>query len=402
MNSDDQMDDLLRDAGGRWRATNPGTTHDVDFDALAPVSGARSWRTRWLVIASAAAVVAAVAIGGTWLGTHQTHDANTGAAGPGDGAAEPTTWGGLTGTEWSIFDVTTETSTSSDTLGADQSTASLHIHSDGSFTGSDGCNSMSGTARITATQLTFGPVSIPAIGCVDSNVNKVAAAVDAILQGSVTWIIGNAGGANDLSIEHAGIGSIIYFGARPPSPPVLDPTKMAGTWQLVEYDQTSEGGGSGGSADGSGSATGSGSSNGFGDLLVIDADGTFKVQHRCYADSGEVSIDTGTAVWIGVHLDGSIPCPAIADQKDEQDRTALVDSILTGATTWKIDSSGQLRITKGGNTIVYAPYVSDDEGGAATSSSEAAPPPDGAVSTPSGAGFSSGAAGSESGSGPAS
>jgi len=348
MSTDNEMDDLLRGAGSRWRAVNPGSTTTVDF---APPQPQPPRRNRWLVAAAAAVVVAGVAVGGTWLGTHRTHD-NTQASGKGGKLGEPTTWGGLTGTQWAIFEVTKETSNSSDSTGAEGSSASLLIHSDGSFTASDGCNTLSGVVTITQGSMTFGDVATTAIGCMDENVTKIASTIDAVLQGQVTWSVDNAGEANDLYIEHAGVGSLIYFG-KPQQSPVTDPGKITGTWQLTEYDQQdTSGSGSGGSA------TGSGSSNGFGDILVIDADGTFKVQHRCYANAGKASFGDGTATWSDVHLAGSIPCPSTPDQKDEQDRNALVDSVLSGDTTWTIDN-GELRITKGGNTLGYSPFASD-------------------------------------------
>lgn len=353
MSTDDQMDAQLRDAGQRWRAANPGSTPGVDFDVLSPqtVSGPAASRNRWLVVASAAVLVMAVALGGTWLATNRTHN-HPQPVGVGDGSAEPTTWGGLTGTEWTIFDVTTESANSSDSHNASGSSASLHIHSDGTFTGSDGCNSLSGTVQITASTLTFGPVATTEIGCLDSDVTTIATAIDRILQGQVTWSVNNAGQGHDLSINHAGVGSLIYFEAAPPAQPVTDPAKMQGTWELTEYDQTDTSGGSG-------SATGAGASEGFGDKLVIAADGTFKVENRCYTNAGDIAVESGKATWSNVHLAGSIPCPATPDQKDEQTRNALVDGALAGATTWQIDGNGNLRITKGGTTLVYAPYAQD-------------------------------------------
>jgi len=354
MSTDNEMDDLLRNAGSRWRDANPADASSVDFHAVAaPEAPPR--RSRWLVAAAAAVLVAGVAVGGTWLGTHHTHD-NTQSVGKGDGTEEPTTWGGLTGTDWKIFEVTTETSMSSNSTGVEGSKASLHIQSDGTFTGSDGCAPISGTVQISATTLTFADVAVAAIGCLANDVTATAAKIDAILQGQVTWSIGDAGGANDLSIEHPGVGSLIYFGDKPASPPVTDPSAVAGTWELTSYEQTDKNGSSGG---GGGSAAGAGGTNGFGDLLVIDGDGTFKAQHRCYANAGTVLFGDGKATWSGVHLAGSIPCPSIPDeQQDEQERNAVVDAVLKGETTWKIDN-GQLTITNGGDSVTFSPYAND-------------------------------------------
>ena len=377
MSTDDGMDAMLHDAGNRWRAANPASASTVDFDAATPVAQS-SPRRNWLLISSAAVIVAAIAVGATWLGTRgdtdgsSTHQVVGGAQSTPVADGGPVAQGGLVGPTWKIFDVTTTTTRGSDGLDASDSTASLTFNADGTFTGSDGCNSLSGAASITSSSITFTDVASTAMGCLDDNVTKLDGPIDAILQGTVEYSIGDAGVGYDLSIVHDGVGSLIYFADKgTTAPPVQDPAKMVGTWGLTQYEQSSadNGSGSGGTASGSGGSAGSsaGAPSGLGDTLTVDADGTFTIQHRCYADAGKVEIGKGTATWSDVHPDGSIPCPAIADQKDEQMLDALVDQILSGSTTWAIDGSGLLTITRdSGNDLGFSPAPSSTPSGSPT------------------------------------
>ena len=478
MSTDNEMDDLLQSAGQRWRAANPTQAPTVDFATVAPLKSGRR-PSRWMIITSAAAVVVAVAVGGTWLGTrtnggnpkqasgvassltgiewhvygvtlHQGNSDNdvpsygtsatlkfstdgtfsgsdgvNSVAGPyhadgstihfGDVAVsavgttntglgrtasaidsilqgdvtwsvrpddkaqqlvidhagvgelnllsvDPTTVGQaglaeLTGTEWSIFEVTNETSNSASSINADGSKALISISPDGELSGSDGCNALSGRVTMTPTTIT-----IPALGTTFANclgqVGKIASVIDDVLQGTSTWTVSNAGDGNDLSIEHAGVGSLIFFGPKPAAPPVSDPSKLARTWVLVEYGEVSSSSGQGGVAP----SPGSGGSQGLGVILVIDADGTFKIQHRCYANSGKVLFGDATATWSDVHLDGSIPCPSISNQKDEQHLDALVDGVLSGTTQWSFDADDQLSLSKGGDSLTFVAYSAHSNG----------------------------------------
>jgi heat shock protein HslJ len=351
MISDEELDARLGEAGGRWRAVNTGAyaREAVPTETIVVTEATRSpFRSRWTLLVSAAAVVALLAGGGIWFANRPSSH-NGAPAGP--GPTETTTHGGLTGTDWKIFEVTKDSPNSADGLDALNSAATFHVAADGAVAGSDGCNSFSGSSTISDSTITLGALAVSAIGCRDTNVTKIASTIDAILTGAVTWHVQTSGNAMFLSIENAGVGSLIFVAAAPATPPVENPSKMAGTWLLAEADHAS--------ADGN-SGSGSASSGDASQILGISADGTFKVQHRCYANSGSAVIGKGTADFGMAHLDGAVPCPSLDPEvmKDEQTRDALIDRVLSGPTTWKIEN-GQLRITKGEDTLVYNVYPSD-------------------------------------------
>lgn len=360
MISDEQMDARLNEAGAQWRAANAGAyagdTIPAETTVLVTEPSRTPARPRWALLVSAAAVVALLAGGGLWF-ANRSGSRDRSAAGPGPTTA--TTHGGLTGTHWQIFDVTRDSTFSADGLDASTSTAYLTLPVPGVVTGSDGCNTFSGTSVITDSSIKFDSLAFTAMGCLDQRVGKIADTIDAVLSGTVSWHIQTSGDGMFLSIEHSGVGSLIYTATAPPVPPIDDPSKMAGSWQLYETDHTS---------GDSGSASGSGASSGFVQYLVIAADGSFKVQHRCYANSGTATIGKGTADFGQTHLDGAIPCPSLlpSEMQDEQAQDTLVDNTLSGPTTWTIEN-GRLHITKGADTLVYAPLASDLPSGASTS-----------------------------------
>jgi len=183
MSTDNDMDDLLRDAGARWRAANPGSTTTVDFET--PRGTER--RNRWLIAAAAAVVVAAVGIGGTWLGTHHDHH-----QGAGPLAGPPDTHHGLIGTHWQLLFANSANPNSAPDVTATGYPA-LDIKADGTMTAGDGCNTISGPAAVEGSTIRFGDLATTAIGCVDAGVTARAAIIDNVLRGTVTWSVTDTG-----------------------------------------------------------------------------------------------------------------------------------------------------------------------------------------------------------------
>ena len=344
MSTDNDIDNLLRDAGARWRDANPGGASHVDFDAITPATQPRE-RRNWLLIASAALIVAALAVGSAWFVSSRGHSGNAKPAGP----VTPANTRGLVGTHWVLLMAGGPNENSGPVGESLAIYPPIEFNADGTVLASDGCNSISGPATIDASTIKFGALATSAMGCtLDPGDTYQEHVIQTVLQGTVSWTITDTGltpGSARLTITKPGAGTLVYEG-KPAPQPVTDPTKMPGAWRLIELDATS------GSSQTSRSAD-------YGELLVVTPDGTFKVQNRCYANAGKVDVGTGTAAWTAVHLAGSIPCPATQTQQDEQDTNNTVNKVLDGSTTWSISVSGDLIITKGGNTIVYAPFASE-------------------------------------------
>ena len=365
MSTDNDMDAMLRDAGSRWRAAHSGSASSVDFDVITPVAQP-SRRRNWLLVASAALIVAALAVGSAWFAAGRDHSPKANPAGPVSSGDTH----GLTGIRWQLLMASGPTENSGPSGSSQGLYPPLEFNADGTVLANDGCNSISGPATIGASTITFGALATSAMGCtLDAGGTYQEHLIQTVLQGTVSWKVEDDGvgrGSSHLTITNAGAGTLVYEGKLAVQP-VIDPAKMQGTWQLTNYTQTAadnnSGSGGGAAANGGGSAGGSsgGFEDGLGDILTINADGTFKIQHRCYTDAGQVGIGSGTAAWSGVHPDGAVPCPAIADPQTEHLIDALVDHVLSGSTTWTIDTGGSLTITKDpGNDLGFSPYASDN------------------------------------------
>jgi heat shock protein HslJ len=86
--------------------------------------------------------------------------------------------------------------------------------------------------------------------------------------------------------------------------------------------------------------------------LRFDGAGHLTITHRCYANKGDVRIEDGTLDITAVTLSSALPCPATPEQQAEQDYNRIVDSALSGHSTWSINW-GELHVTKGGTTIGF-------------------------------------------------
>ncbi|MFE6663902.1 META domain-containing protein [Streptomyces sp. NPDC057697] len=93
----------------------------------------------------------------------------------------------LTGTTWTVTSLVSGT-TASSLPGGTERTARLTFGADGSVRGALGCNSFRGTAEITGTTVTFGPVESTRMMCPDPAM-KLERALLAVLDGRTTYRI---------------------------------------------------------------------------------------------------------------------------------------------------------------------------------------------------------------------
>ena len=91
--TDDQMHARLREAGERWRGANTATA-DPDGEELVFAPAKQSHHRRWLAMASAAVIAAALVIGGRRLCDQQSSDR------PATGASRTSAIGRLEGVDW--------------------------------------------------------------------------------------------------------------------------------------------------------------------------------------------------------------------------------------------------------------------------------------------------------------
>lgn len=91
----------------------------------------------------------------------------------------------LTGVSW-VLDTVIDGDTASSVVAGTE--PALTFGSDGSVTGSDGCNSLSGSADIDGDEITFGPLAQTRRAC-EPDVTAQARAITAVLAGTVTFSI---------------------------------------------------------------------------------------------------------------------------------------------------------------------------------------------------------------------
>jgi len=213
---------------------------------------------------------------------------------------------------------------------------SLSIGTDGSLKGNDGCNAMSGDVQLADQTIDFGGgLAITEMACPD-DVMTTAQHVDAVLQGSVEWNIDG----DRLTLTKDGVGTLVYQ-AGDSNPPTLAAI-VGPTWQLTTIE------------DGTG-PNGTASSVVTEVTVVFDKDGQATISHRCYVDKAAVQIGSDTLDISQNHAVSSIPCAATPTQQQEQDENQVVDDVLSGQVTWKIDAAG-LRISKDGvGALVFVP-----------------------------------------------
>ncbi len=210
--TDEQMDARLRAAGERWRNANT-TAAVVEAPMLtepAEVVPVRSGRRRrsWGLLASAAAVAAALVVGGTFL----LRDAHNGPTPSGDTAA-------LEGHVWLM----------TDSHGA-KSSATLYIDRDGNLVGDDECTLIGGKAALDGDTMTVTDQIVRYKSCTDQYGPGYYTDGVGVLSGASTFTITS----DALTITRNG--KELRFELAPQNTPVptLDyPTLVGAGWALV-------------------------------------------------------------------------------------------------------------------------------------------------------------------------
>ena len=116
-------------------------------------------RTLWLLVATVALVL--TACGGSSTGTHD-----------------------IKGTAWTVSTIGGQA-----TVPGAQPT--IAFGSDGTISGSTGCNQYSGTYTVDGDKLTVSQLAMTRMACADPAVNAQEAAVTAALTGATSWAIGS-------------------------------------------------------------------------------------------------------------------------------------------------------------------------------------------------------------------
>jgi heat shock protein HslJ len=324
--TDDLMDARLRDAGARWRAAS---TADAPGPAAIRIAPPVRHRRRWVAAVSAAVVAAGLAVGGVLLAT----GGNSG----GTHVAAPQSTTPLVGTRWQLREMVDRDGRTSNAA----RTAYLQISGNDQLAGSDGCNSIGGTVRVSRDTIDFRGISSTAMACLDRTVSRTASAVDAVVvAGTARYRLGNG----TLTITRPGAGTLVYAAAGADSTNG-DPDTLSGrTWHLrrVTY-------GGGLFAHGHvASATTD---------LILSAHG-YRTTQRCYTTVGAASSDSQSITFSGGRAVDVVPCPGLAGLAGRLDgeQSQAVDAVLQGPVDWHVtretltlhrDGAGTLLFTSG-------------------------------------------------------
>jgi hypothetical protein len=140
-----------------------------------------------------------------------------------------------------------------------------------------------------------------------------------------------------LTLSKQGVGTLV-FQQSASSGTVATPLK--GTWRLTGVEQTKGSTASGMAA--TWMTTG----------VTFDGAGHVLINHRCYVNKGDVVIGRSTLTVSGVTLETAIPCAATRDQRTEQTVNTLLDSVLRGTSTYRVEQR-TLSITKGATALTF-------------------------------------------------
>ena len=327
---DDLLDARLHAAGDRWRAAHPEPAR-VDFrhlpadpPAVVPVvpavrgAATAPRRTRlWLAAAATVAATVAAALLAVQLG---------GSSGKAPSGGAPA----LTGVDWTLVRVVDQAGHA--TQAGD---AQLTVSADGRLSGTDGCNHIGATVRVSAAELDVPALATTAMACLNPSPAAAIAErlIHAVLSGTVRWsVTGDA-----LTLTKAGEGSLVYREVKHTTKALVGPI-----WELsgIEHDSGS-----------SGSATGS--SDMANTTARFDSTGRLTISHRCYVAGADVRFAPGTLDIGKVTLISAIPCPATANQRAEQQQESVVDGVLTGHVLWSVHDT-DLTVTKGTTTLDFS------------------------------------------------
>lgn len=327
MDTDDLFDQRLADAGASWRAANTEAS-DVDLHAARPPRRRRRVLAAGLAVAAVVAVAAGLAVGHAERGNGRSP---VGAAGPDR----------VNGVHWVLAKV--------DGRRVDRPGGTLYVHGP-TITFNDTCNTGSGAVHVQDTALVIGDIAMTAIGCPAAQSFEK---VDQILTGTVHWSVTSG----VLTITKGRAGTLTYI--RDIDPGFFGQPAIAGTtWVLWMIDVSTANSVSGTAAGGVES-----------DKITIHGT-AITIAHRCYVNTGVVQVGDSTLDIAGVHVTGTVPCPATSDQQGEQARNTLTDGVLSGHATWQIHD-GMLFITKGGTVLYFHPDDSQPSAGNSNSAAAA-------------------------------
>ena len=207
--TDDQMDARLHAAGERWRAATDLVERDEPTaPSEIPTTAPRVGRRRWPLIASAAAIAAALVVGGT-LFLHGSPDA-------------PRPSGDLAGLQGHVWLLTGVPGT--------RSTAVLYIDRDGQLVADDDCRLIDAHATVDGSTLTVTDSVTRYKDCVDQYGPGFYNGAEQVLQGTSTFKITS----DALTLSKAG--RDLRFVPAPQNTPVptLDfPTLTGVRWELT-------------------------------------------------------------------------------------------------------------------------------------------------------------------------
>jgi heat shock protein HslJ len=346
MSADELMDARLAEVGERWREANASAA-EVDFASLGspaagdeiPVEFPEPPRHRsapaWRWIAGVAALVVVVA--GITVAVRIASDKPAVNSAVGRGAADSAATA-LLGTSWTLANFTPAGGETSSAVHG----ASIAFGKDGSVSGEDGCagfTSASDAARPAVTgsaptsngdahgRVTFGVMSMPAVGCIDQGPSP-RALFDSIVMSTdpASWTIY---GGSKLALHRDGVGTLVFV--RTVEPDRAGSPLIGTAWRLDTIEQGS-------------SASTIDWVEGSAPRLSFAADGTVDGFDSCHPVHGTYTID-------GASLE--LTPDDVTATACGNGYAGTIDSVLTAPEiTWKI-SGTVLRLTAAGTTLVF-------------------------------------------------
>jgi heat shock protein HslJ len=309
--TDEQMDARLRAAGERFRAATAfdeavpevaGRPHDVTGTTRAR----RSANRRWGLIASAAAVAAALVVGGTLAVQNLT----------GNNATPTGTTAPLEGTVWQLLGYGRERNPNS--------SATFYFGADGQLVADDDCTVITADATASASHLSATHLQVRPRSCVDSNAPTFTTGVD-ILTARPTYSID--GDALTVSDGHTAMHLKSIAGAVPPTGDV--PTLTDTRWRMAE------------AIGPNGDVT-----IGRGESFTI-TDGRLEASDGCNTITADAAQDGNRFALTNVQST-RLPCPSNGVDP-------LIDAVLSKGSIEQVVQGGVLTMTrKGAGTLMFA------------------------------------------------
>jgi heat shock protein HslJ len=316
--TDDLMDARLRAAGERWRNAEAADVPAERGERIEIVHTPPR-RTRWIAAASAAVIAGALLVGGIVFAN------NRGSVG--GHAASPASRTPLVGTRWQLIAFAGRDGASH----AADPRAFLEISSGDRFSGSDGCNGLSGRLTVGSASIDFRQAATTLVRCKGATASHVTA----VLSGAVRYEISGA----RLTLTKPGVGGLTYRAATPGVAQLIGASWMLTSTQITQ--------------DGPNTSSGTAHSAVSVSVVSFDGDGRFTVRHRCYTDTGQAALAEGSAELSHVTLKWAVPCASNAETRAGQRENDFVDAVMTGHVTWSIER-GLLTVAKAnGHAAVF-------------------------------------------------